>query len=121
MIRTDVANRAVPWARLILAKDRVPSELNLRASQRVSAGLTILALVGAALACWRSVFLLLTAVALLLIATINRRFYRLLWRRGGMRLAAGGFGLHLLYFLYSATSFALVWLGTRVRFGREPR
>ena len=121
MVRTDIANRAVPWARLVLAKDRVPSELNLRASQRVSAGLAILAVVGAGLAFWRPAFLLMTVVALLLTAAINRRFYRLLRRRGGMRLAASGFALHLLYFFYSATSFALVWLGTRLGFSRARR
>jgi len=121
MIRTDVSSRAVPWARLVLAKDRVPNELNLGASQRMSASLTILALVGAVLAFWRPVLFLLVAVALLMVATINRRFYRLLWRRGGVPLAAVGFALHLLYFLYSATSFALVWLDTRVRGGRRRR
>src|SRR5215471_12215539 len=121
MIRTDVSSRAVPWARLVLRKDRVPSELNLRTSQRMSASLTILALVGAVLAFWRPVFLMLVAVALLTVACINRRFYRLLWRRGGIRLASVGFALHLLYFLYSAGSFALVWLGTRSRVGRAPR
>jgi len=121
MIRTDVSSRAVPWARLVLGKDRVPSELNLRASQRVSASLTILALVGVVLAFWRPVLLLLVVVALLMVASINRRFYRLLWRRGGIRLASVGFALHLLYFLYSAGSFALVWLGTRLRVSRVAR
>jgi len=121
MIRTDVSSRAVPWARLVLGKDRVPSELNLRASQRVSASLAILALVGAVLAFWRPVFLMLVAVALLTVASINRRFYRLLWRRGGIRLASVGFALHLLYFVYSAGSFALVWLATRLRAGRAPQ
>jgi len=121
MIRTDVSSRAVPWARLVLGKDRVPSELNLRASQRVSASLTILALVGAVLAFWRPVLLLLVAVALLMVVTINRRFYRLLWRRGGIHLATVGVALHLLYFLYSAGSFALVWLGTRLRVSRAHR
>src|SRR5262244_1938756 len=62
MIRTDVSSRAVPWASLVL-----------------------LALVGAVLAFWRPVFLMLVAVALLTVASINRRFYRLLWRRGGIR------------------------------------
>jgi len=118
MIRTDVSNRAVPWARLVLAKDRVPTELNLRFSQRVSAGLTIVALVAVLLAFWRPILLGPGAAVLVVVAFINRRFYRLLWRRGGVRLAAGGFALHLLYFLYSAASFALVWLGTRRRSNR---
>jgi len=121
MIRTDVLNRAMPWARLVLAKDRVPSELNLGASQRMSAGLAIVALVGAVLAVWRSILLLFVVVALLVVLAINWRFYRLLGRRGGVRLAVVGFALHLLYFLYSAASFALVWLGMRLRFRRACR
>src|SRR5262249_57136528 len=106
MMRTDVSSRAVPWARLVLAKDRVPNELNLGASQRMSASLTILALVGAVLAFWRPVLFLLVAVALLMVATINRRFYRLLWRRGGGPPAAARFALPFLYFLSTAPSLA---------------
>jgi cellulose synthase/poly-beta-1,6-N-acetylglucosamine synthase-like glycosyltransferase len=115
MIRTDVTCRALPWARLVLGTDRVPTELNLRASQRVSAGLVACALVAAVLALQRTVLLSVTVLALLPVALINQRFYRLLWRRGGPGLAATGFLLHLLYFLYSATSFALVWLDMRLR------
>jgi glycosyl transferase family 2 len=113
MVRTDVTGRALPWARLVLRSDHIPTELNLGVSQRVSAALTVCALTATALA-WRWTILLgAAALALLGVALINRRFYRLLWRRGGLRLAAAGSLLHLFYFLYSATSFALVWLGTR--------
>ena len=43
VIRTDIACRAVPWARLILINRRVPDDLNLKMDQRVSAGLVSLA------------------------------------------------------------------------------
>ena len=121
MIRTDVTNRAVPWARLVLARGRVPSELNLGISQRLSAGLVALALGATVLALWRLVFLYVAAAALLAVLAMNRRFYRLLRHRGGRRLAAVGFALHLMYFVYSAASFALVWLDARARGGRRRR
>ena len=37
MIRTDVRSRALPWTRLILRQGKIPNDLNLRHSQRLSA------------------------------------------------------------------------------------
>lgn len=37
MIRTDVRNRAIPWTRLVLRQGKIPNDLNLRYSQRLSA------------------------------------------------------------------------------------
>ncbi len=115
MVRTDVTCRALPWARLILETANAPADLNLRGAQRLSAALALLALAAAVLAPLRPALVALTAAALVGVAVINRRFYALLWRRGGGPLAAAGFGLHLLYFLYSAASFAYVWAGFRLR------
>jgi GT2 family glycosyltransferase len=115
MIRTDVNRRAVPWARLIFETANAPRDLTLRESQRVSAGLVALALLAAALAPVRPALAALAVAALAGVGIINRRFYALLWRRGGMALAAAGFCLHLLYFLYSAASLAYVWLEFRLR------
>lgn len=115
MIRTDVTRRAVPWARLILETANAPGDLNLRGSQRVSAGLVALALLAAALAPFRPALAALAVAALAGVGVINRRFYALLWRQGGTALAAAGFCLHLLYFLYSAASLAYVWLEFRLR------
>ena len=113
MVRTDVTARALPWARLVLRSDRIPAELNLSVSQRASAALATCALVAVALAWWWTILLGGAALALLGVALINWRFYRLLWRQGGVQLAAAGSLLHVFYFLYSAASFALAWLGAR--------
>lgn len=115
MVRTDVTCRALPWARLILETGNAPADLNLRGTQRASAALTVLALAAAVLALGWPALGLLAVAALAAVAGINRRFYGFLWRRGGAPLAVAGFGLHLLYFLYSAASFAYVWAGFRLR------
>jgi hypothetical protein len=118
MLRTDVTCRALPWSRLILESRHAPEDLNLRASQRLSGGLSGIALITAMGVLWWRPFLALSALALLGVATLNRRFYALLWRRGGAPLAGLGFALHVLYFLYSAASFAYAAIEARVRVAR---
>jgi hypothetical protein len=115
MLRTDVTCRALPWSRLILETRHAPEDLNLRASQRASGLLSGVALAAALGAPWWRPFLGISALALLGIVAINRRFYALLWRRGGARLAGLGFALHVLYFLYSTASFAYASFEARIR------
>jgi len=110
MIRTDVTCRALPWGRLLVRSAPSTADLNLRRSQRVSAALTGLAVTAVVLALRWPGLLAVSAFALAGVAIINRRFYALLWRRGGPRLAGAGFALHLLYFVYSAASLVFVWL-----------
>ncbi|MGH7314880.1 MAG: glycosyltransferase, partial [Candidatus Rokuibacteriota bacterium] len=109
MVRTDITGRALPWARLILESGAVPADLNLRAGQRVSALLVAVAVPAAALAAARPEFALLSVMSLLGAIGLNRRFYALLRRRGGLPLAIGSVPLHLLYFLYSGASYLYVW------------
>jgi hypothetical protein len=119
MLRTDVTCRALPWSRLILETAHAPEDLNLRTSQRVSCALSGIALVTLLASPWWWPLLGATALALLGIAVFNRRFYALLWRRGGIGLARLGFGLHVLYFIYSASSFIYAALESRLRGARE--
>lgn len=110
MVRTDITCRALPWGRLLVRSAPSTADLNLRVPQRVSAALTGLALAAAVLALRWPGLLAVSGLALTGVAILNRRFYALLWRRGGARLAGAGFALHLLYFVYSAASFIFVWL-----------
>jgi Glycosyl transferase family 2 len=120
MVQVDVTRRALPWARLILETANAPVDLNLSVWQRVSAVLAGLAVLGLALTPFRPApGLALALGALGGLALLNRRFYALLWRRGGLPLLATGFPLHVLYFLYSAASFAYASLEARLRGGRR--
>jgi len=121
MVQVDVTRRALPWARLILETANAPVDLNLNVTQRVSAALAGLAVLGLVLTPLRPALGLVVALgALAGLALLNRRFYALLWRRGGLPLLAVGFPLHVFYFLYSAASFAYVSLTARLR-GRARR
>jgi hypothetical protein len=55
-----------------------------------------------------------SGITLAAVAVLNRRFYALLWRRGGWRLTGLGFMLHVLYFAYSSASLAYAALERRM-------
>ena len=103
VIRTDVFHRAVPWTRLLLTQKRIPSDLNLRWKNRVSAIAAWALLLCAIFARAESVPL---AVALLL--ACNWSLYRLFYRRGGTLFALGAIALHWLHYLYASATFAVI-------------
>ena len=113
MVRTDIQQRAIPWSRLVLRRRQLPATLNLSTSARVSAAASLLIPITLAAGTippaqgWASLVL---AVDLALILLLNRPFLTLLWRRGGIPLAAGGTGLLILHLVYSSLTFAAVAL-----------
>jgi hypothetical protein len=115
MIRTDLMRRALPWGRLMIERGAVARDLNLRTDQRWSALLLAVALVALVLAPLRSELWGAALIAILAVVVLNRRFYALLLRRGGLLFALGSIPLHLLYFLYSGFAFVYVSVESRLR------
>jgi len=120
-IHADVFCRAIPWARLNLARDVAPDDLNIRFSQRLSVllvGIALAALVFLLLEPWSLAVTLLASLATI---GINWRLFRFFCRTGGPAFALKCIPLHLLYFLYSGLSFVYVAaahsLGLRIRDG----
>jgi GT2 family glycosyltransferase len=112
-LRTDLLQRGIPWVRLQLERRSAPSALNLGWRHRLSALLSLGTAVALAarrpLAAGFSVFGLLA---------LNRRFYALLERRGGVKLALAWLPLHVLHHLVSAV--ALVAGVTQHALSRDP-
>jgi len=117
MVRTDVQQRGISWTELILRTRVLADDLNLRWGQRASvalSGLTlVLAAMGSALTTCASL------ACLLAICWINRDFYAFLGLRKGLPFAVAAIPLHLLYFLYSGTSFVLGTVSHLVRQARS--
>jgi hypothetical protein len=115
IVRTDIAQRALPWSRLILKSGQAPHDLNLTTEQRVSAALVGLAAATVPLGVLRLELLGLPAAALLAVATLNRSLYTFFRRQGGNRFAALCIALHFLYYLCSGLTYLYAWLehGTR--------
>ena len=63
MIRTDIRDRAIPWTRLVLRQGKIPNDLNLRHSQRLSALLSAGLVATLALGSWSDPSVLLIPLA----------------------------------------------------------
>ncbi len=113
MTRTDFAARGAPWVALRLERGGAGGgALNLAWGQRLAAGAAVVATAAALSGRGR------VAVAALGVMLVpNARFYALLARRGGPRLALSGVPLHLVHHLTAAASvpagFALWFRRTR--------
>ena len=120
MVATDVARRAVPWARLLLSDRQVPAVLNLRWSHRLSTVVLLAGiLLGAALVIRppqvglvRPLLTVATAVIVAVVA-LNHSLYRFFARRAGLWFALRSIPIHALYYLYSAAGFA--WAALTLR------
>lgn len=115
LLRTDIRRRAVPWAELMLTAGMPIDDLNLRTSQRISAGLVGIAALCTALS--PAVPRLLYPVPLLLLAVclINRQLCKFFIAKRGLPFAAAAMALQCLYYLYGGTAYVGVWLRCRLQ------
>ena len=109
LLHTEIFCRALPWSALMLARGKVPADLNLHWSDRFSAVAAWLLVATLAWSLLHPGALAIAALALLGIVLTNRGFYGFLWRRRGTWFALRSVPLHVLYFLYSSACFGLCW------------
>ncbi len=105
MLRTDIFDRAIPWARLILRNGSMPDDLSVRWSQRVSVLLALTAPALAVFGHWRGALLSECAVM-----ALNHRFYTFLITKRGVWFALRAVPFHLAYHLYSGLAFGIAAL-----------
>ncbi len=110
LLVSDIRDRAIPWSHLILRSKTLPKTLNLSRSGRWSIALAWVFIALSAGALRIPLLGVFAPFPLATLGVLNWSFYRLLGRRGGWRLACGGFLLHLFYFLYSGATFMAVAL-----------
>lgn len=120
LLVTDLRDRALPWAALIVRQGKLPADLNLRVSHRISAGLCWL-LLGAAAATFYSP-LAWGAVAAIVAAllALNLDLYRFLLSKRGVWFTLRAIPLHWLYYFYSSAAFAYVLLANTLDTKRHP-
>ncbi len=99
MVKTDFAQRGVPWVELLLERRELPATLNLGWRERASAAASVVA----------AISLLRrkpsgAVIALGSLVALNRDFYGLLARRQGSHRAAIGVGLHAIHHLTAAAA-----------------
>jgi len=132
LLKTDIFQRAVPWARLILRTRFLPDDLNLDYTSRASVLLVSLLLsacilLGAAvvrpLPATKIPLLSTVSVSGLLLLFLNRRIYLFFLRKRGWWFATRAVLAHWVYYLYGGLTFLLVateCLATGILNGLKP-
>lgn len=108
LLRTDIFQRAIPWAGLIIRAGSIPQQLNTRPSERASAVVALIAPVALSASVIDTRFVLIAIAAGLLWAYLQREFLGFLLLKLGPGRTIAIAGLHWLYFIYAAGAFALV-------------
>ena len=115
MVRTDFAQRGLPWAELLLDGTGGTEALNLGRRHRLSALAAGGLIVGGLTRRPR-----LAAVSLAALLVLNAPFYRLLVRREGAARAGAGVALHVVHHVTGSAA-AVTALARSVRRGRSAR
>jgi GT2 family glycosyltransferase len=102
MVHTDVLGRAIPWTRIMLRERRMPSDLNLKWSQRASVVLVLLSVLLFGTGVLDPRLFAPVGLCLLSVVMLNFGFYRFLAARRGLGFVAAMFPIHLLFYCYSA-------------------
>jgi glycosyltransferase involved in cell wall biosynthesis len=117
---TDIVRRAYPWAELIVDRQTAGVDLNLQASERITAlnaaAIPLMAL-GLLVSPWFAVALL---VAVSSYGYRNRGLFALLMRRIGFPGVMAAVIMHWCYHLYAMATFAWVAMLTMVRLRQRP-
>jgi glycosyltransferase involved in cell wall biosynthesis len=114
MIRTDLKDRGVPWARLLVAQGTSlqSNALNLKMREKVCTALVwlMLAAIGAALVLRRAEPAWAGAGALGIVLLLNRELYAFFERTRNLWFALRVIPVHVLYYCLNGVAAALGWL-----------
>ncbi|MEM6334598.1 MAG: glycosyltransferase family A protein [Planctomycetota bacterium] len=106
--KTDIFQRAIPWTRLIHRAGKLPPQLNIGRKQQAAALAAVAIIPLLALGFLAPTAWFAAAFAIGFAIAANARLANALLRRGGLPLLAVGAAMHLIYYHYSLTTFALV-------------
>jgi GT2 family glycosyltransferase len=124
LLRSDVRERAVPWAGLLLEHKRRFGGLNTRPSQVLSVAVVYLGLISLLLPGPTGAKTAVSAAALGAVGLLNRRWAALCLRERGPGFAFRAALMELFYFFYSGFGMAagaLQWAVRTARRRRSPR
>ena len=106
MLRTDFFQRGLPWSLLMLRSTRPSTDLNVDRTQKTAALAAATAWLGIAATAISPIAGFTISSSIALMVALNRQFFKLLYRKGGLRLTTAGVGLMNLYYLVCLTSYA---------------
>jgi cellulose synthase/poly-beta-1,6-N-acetylglucosamine synthase-like glycosyltransferase len=115
LLTTEVRDRAIPWAFLILSRGHAGNELNVALTERLRALITCLCTLSIVTSLsgltswWAPPLLLAFAFA------ANLELLALFQRRKGWLFAIGGLLFHQFYYLYSTAAYCWCWVVVKSR------
>ncbi len=113
LLTSDIRDRALPWAELLVRTRELPADLNLQPAHRLSAVLCwVLLALGVGGVFLPSLWLAAALVVLALLA-LNRDLYRFFYVRRGLWFTLRAIPLHWFYYLYSSAVFGWVLVSSR--------
>jgi glycosyltransferase involved in cell wall biosynthesis len=111
VIRTDLRDRGIPWARLLAHRGAALSakSLNLRWTERLNTALVWLSVLTLifALVTWRPWLAAVALILVLPVVILNWRLWRYMARLRGVPFAVAIIPLHLMYYGLNGVSFLL--------------
>ncbi|MEA5619318.1 glycosyltransferase family 2 protein [Cronbergia sp. UHCC 0137] len=107
LIKAEVSDRALPWTQLILRQGKMPSDLNLGWSTRLSIILVYSLLITLIASWWQWQLLLITVPICILLLIINAPVYRFFVYKRGFLFALQVLPWHWFYYFYSGLAFIL--------------
>jgi glycosyltransferase involved in cell wall biosynthesis len=111
VMRTDLHDRGVPWARLLAHRGAMlrSGTLNLRWTEKLNTVLVWLALLGTLVGVWRRSWLEVATSLLLVVPVVvlSSPLHRFFLRNRGFFFTLGVIPLHLLYYLVNGVSVLL--------------
>lgn len=115
IIRSDVFDRALPWTQLLLGLEKMPNDLNVTMTARISTLLLGLAIACACAGILVPLLLIPAAGLLIIVVLLNKSVYLFFLQKRGFIFTLGAVAMHLMYLLYSGAAFALGALLPRKR------
>ena len=110
LLRTEIFCRALPWSKLILTRQGMINDMNLKTSDRLSALLIALVLFIAPFTFWKPILLAVAGAAILAVVFLNRDIFSFYYRSRGIVFAVLTFPWLVAYFIYSGASFGFCWI-----------
>jgi glycosyltransferase involved in cell wall biosynthesis len=107
LVKADFFYRALPWTALILHERRLPNDLNLQPSSRLSVGLTYGLLAAGVSGWWWPRSFVVVGLIVCLLLLLNAPVYRFFWRKRGLWFALRTVPWHWFYYFYSGLAFAV--------------
>ena len=110
MIRTDVFCRAIPWTRLLWKDKSHNNHLNLQTRNKLSALAAIILTLSVLAIAINPLFSILTGTLLVSFVALEYPLLSFFYRTEGLKFAIQASLLHILYYWYASSAFALTQL-----------